>query len=160
MDSSKKNENDGTYGHELHDSGEQPEVVQTAYEKRKSSQRLGVQESGGKVGRPTSKTDKRVAVLLDALSHAMPFKRACEFAMIHPSTGYRWMERDKDFATQAAYSTAMAIQGLIKATVEKDPWKVLKNIDSEHFKDRTEMVVTPSAEFLIKSGDREAKLLR
>lgn len=111
-----------------------------------------------KRGRPTLKTQDRMDIILDALRKAMPMKRACEFAMLDPTTVYRWMEKDKDFAAKANYSKAHAIQALIVGVAKKDPWKLLKNLDSEHFKEHLELELTPPRRLVITAKDQQ-KLL-
>jgi len=106
-------------------------------------------------GRPTKKTDTRVAILLDCLERGMPVQRACEFARVNRSTLHRWKEKDEDFATEVAYSRGVAIKRLILKVEEKEPWKILKNIDSKHFKDQVDITSEQRVLYEVDAGDEE-----
>lgn len=90
-----------------------------------------------KLGRPTKKVDARLEILLDALRDGMPIKRACDFAMISDDVFYKWVREDEVFAMNVKYARSYKIRGLLKEVTKKDPWKLLKSLDSEHFKDET-----------------------
>jgi hypothetical protein len=83
----------------------------------------------------SKKSDRRVEIILECLRAGMPVKRACEFARIDKQTFYNWYNNDPAFRLEADYSKSHAIRALISGVAKKDPWKLLKNLDSEHFKD-------------------------
>lgn len=84
---------------------------------------------------PSKKSSERVEILLECLANHMPVKRACEFAQIDKQTFYNWYKEDTAFRLKADYAKSKSIRELIARTAEKDPWKILKNLDSENFKD-------------------------
>lgn len=111
-------------------------------------------------GRPSLKTADRIEILLNALERPMPLKRACEFAGIDDQTPVNWAKKDKGFSLRMAYAKAKGIGLAIDATMKKEPWKILKNIDSECFKDDPQTSVNITQIFTVRAGDKEIKLLR
>jgi len=105
------------------------------------------------LGAPTKKTTERVRVLLSALERALLVKRACDLAMISYDTFYRWLKEDETFLIQVREAKSKAIERLVGKVEDKDPWKILKNADSEHFKDNVEVNSTERYIYEIDSGD-------
>lgn len=105
----------------------------------------------------SKKTDQRVGKILECLRAAMPIKRACEFAQINKDTFYDWYNNDAAFRLEADYAKSHAIRALIAGVAKKDPWKLLKNIDSEHFRDEVSVKETRRAIIEIDSGNGEPK---
>ena len=91
------------------------------------------------VGRPSLKSDSRVQILLDALARPMPMNIACDFAGVDRRTPMNWAKKDKGFLLQMAYARAKGIGLAIDKTMLKDPWKILKNIDPDDFKDEVQI---------------------
>lgn len=106
---------------------------------------------------PSKKVPDVIGIILQCLEDGMPVKRACQYAQIHPDTFYGWCEKDSSFRLKADFAKSAAIRRLIKKQEDKDPWKILKNIDSEHFKDEQEQkvtVVSYAEEVRDDSGDK------
>lgn len=88
-----------------------------------------------KPGRKGKKTPEIVAVILEALHHALPVQSACDYAGIHKDQFYRWKKRDHFFAAAVRFARAEAEKKLVAAVSAKDPWKILKNHNPEAWKD-------------------------
>lgn len=57
-------------------------------------------------GRPSKRSKKVVAELMDAISAGAPFNVACQAAGIHPDTFQIWRRRDPDFALEIDQAAA------------------------------------------------------
>lgn len=101
-------------------------------------------------------SDERVKILLQCMQEGMPVKRACEFAQIEKQTFYNWCRDDPDFRLKMDYAKSFAIRNLVKAVAKKDPWKILKNVDSEHFKENVELDIAPQTILRITDGSHKA----
>ena len=65
-------------------------------------------------GRPTKRTKKVVAELLDAISAGAPFNLACQAAGIGHQTFQDWRRRDPAFALQVDQAAARGTIGRLK----------------------------------------------
>lgn len=88
-------------------------------------------------GRPTKKLPEAVKLLLDTLRDGAPISTACDIAGIDRQTFYNWIDKDAAFSAMARGARAFAVMHLIKLQRIKDPWKLLRSIDPENFKDET-----------------------
>ena len=106
-------------------------------------------------GRPSKKTEPKVRILLDAIERAIPLNLACDHARIGRTTFYDWMKVDDDFRTQVAYARSKAVGELVREVRKRDPWKILKNIAPEEFKDSVEAPTqAPILTIVTMSGKR------
>ena len=106
-----------------------------------------------KPGGISKKTDARVAILLNALEKYMPFTKACDYAEIDRTTGWRWLQADPDLATRVRYSMSKAELDVLAELVKKDPKFWIKNMDSENFRDMVEVNETKRHVISIETED-------
>lgn len=106
-----------------------------------------------KAGRPSKKTPDRVSILLDALENFMPFDKACDYAQVHRSKVYEWLQKDPELATRVRYAKSKAEIQVVKTVVEKDPKFWLKNMDPHNFKDEVHVQERRTHVIEIDSGD-------
>lgn len=103
------------------------------------------QKAKGKPGRPTRKTPEIVDILLKCLSWGLHIQTACAYAKIDRKTFYNWLESDDDFSTQVEFAQSQAIISLAQEVRSHDPqgpWKLLKNVAPDRYKDKIEQEVT------------------
>ena len=105
------------------------------------------------MSRKSKKVDGHVRILLDAIQSGMPVNLACDFAQIGRTTFYEWHKSDSGFRTQIAYAKSKAIREFISLVAKKDPWKILKNLAPEDFKDYRNVVVDNSTPIDVVFGD-------
>lgn len=86
-------------------------------------------------GRPTKKSDERMAIILDGLENYLPFDIACDYAKVHERTAARWMAEDEDFALAVSYAKSKAQRGVVSDLVKKDPKYWLQKRDAKNWAD-------------------------
>lgn len=119
------------------------------------SKRKTIDKQPGETGPPTKFSEERLKIILDAIQRAVPIKRACELAMITDQTLRNWTKEDDLILLKVREAKAKAVERLVGKVEDKDPWKILKNADREHFKDHVEETVVERFEFAIDAGDGE-----
>ena len=90
-----------------------------------------------KPGRKPIRDEATRSGILEGLRNCLTFKYACEISGVSRDTGYRWMDEDKDFATQVAIARASAIKGLVGLTAKQNgAWKLLTNLGRGEYQER------------------------
>lgn len=86
--------------------------------------------------------------LCQALAKRLPLSYACDLTELPRSTVYDAMKNDEGFRTQVAKAKAQSIHYLVDLTEQQSggPWKILKNIGKEEFKEHVEIVYTANEE--------------
>jgi hypothetical protein len=97
--------------------------------------------ANNKAGRPTKKTPEIVDILLKCFRLGLHVETACAFAKINKTSFYTWLRNDPDFSTQVDFSKSQVIIELTQEVRKQDaqgPWKLLKNLAPNLYKDRIE----------------------
>lgn len=108
--------------------------------------RLG---SAGRPGRPSDMTPPVVAKLIVAFNNGYNIGEACDYADIHRTTYYRWLEKDDQFSYKMSQAQAMpnrkakevVLSALNQGDISAAKWW-LERKDPE-FKNKGELVVPP-----------------
>lgn len=112
-----------------------------------------------KAGRPRKDTEANTAIIVDAVARGVPPQIACHLAGVAERTVRHWVQTDEEFCRRMQYAHAIHEQSLIDEVKKKDPWKLLKNWDSIHFKDEVSIeqrrVVEHRVEIIRQDGTRE-----
>lgn len=101
----------------------------------------GVPKNAPGAGRPTLKTESVIEILLANRRLGLSPKTCAGLARISVDSIYRWINDDVDFAAKWADASGQAVKSLHMMVAKKDPWKILKNLDSEVYKDRIEQEI-------------------
>jgi hypothetical protein len=87
------------------------------------------------------RSPEKEEIVLNALRNSLPLELAAHAALVTPQTLYGWLKDDEDFKVRCEEAKQVATTRLVGLTEAKDPWKILKNQASKHFKDIVETKV-------------------
>jgi IS30 family transposase len=90
---------------------------------------------------PDKRTPELEEIVLESLRKALPLELAAHAAMVTPQSVYNWIREDETFRKRCEHAKQCATNRLVGLTEAKDPWKILKNQASKHFKDIVETKV-------------------
>jgi hypothetical protein len=97
------------------------------------------------MGRPTKKTDKVVAKLIEAFHDDATIEQACYIADIDKASYYRWIEKDEDFRNEMGkaqeYPKVIAKNTILKAIKSGDAktaMDFIKRREKDRYSERNE----------------------
>lgn len=107
-------------------------------------------------GAPSKDTPAIRQIILDAIAkRKMPLYLAAAYGKISRETLRVWMRDDPDFLAQIEYAKAEAAGELIDkvSSDSNGAWKILKNLQAEHFKDEVEVKETHHTILTLEAPD-------